>query len=174
MASFGLGKGCGTKLKGQQFGGQAGWEQAEGFQPTGFSGKATKPSPQLSKREDLKAGWQSPGFHLNSALKQLFIPEIHHPAAQRNIKCYWEQVLQFGGGEEFICSSTTAHPALWERVMLKKKLTAHLRQQKWRNISVEQTSPEYTPLLTDKDKATLMKLCYYCLFWSWFLFTWAK
>lgn len=85
---------------------------------------------------------------LNSALKQLFIPEIHHPAAQGNIKCYQEQVLQFGRGEEFICSSTTTHPVLWECVTLKKKLIAHLRQQKWRNISVEQTLPEYTlPLM---------------------------
>lgn len=111
---------------------------------------------------------------LNSALKQLFIPEIHHPAAQGNIKCYREQVLQFGGGEEFICSSTTTHPVLWECVTLKKKLIAHLRQQKRRNISVEQTSPEYELPLTDKDKASLLKLSYYWLFWNWFLFTWAK
>lgn len=110
----------------------------------------------------------------NNALMQLIIPEIHHPAAQRNIKCYWEQVLQSGGGEEFICSSTTTHPVLWECVTLKKKLTAHLRQQKWREISVKQTLPECVLSLTDKEKASLLKFSYYCLFWNWFLFAWAK
>lgn len=104
---------------------------------------------------------------LNSALKQFFIP-----AAQGNKKCYQEQVLQFGGEEEFICSSTTAHPVLGECVVLKKKLIAHLGQQKWRNISAEQTSPEYPLPLPDKEKASLLQLSCYCLFW--FLITLAK
>lgn len=166
------GKAYGKKLKGRQFGGQPGWEQALGFQATGYSGKATKLSPQLSKRGDLKAGWQSPGFHFKLCTEAAF----HRRNSSSS--CTKEHKTLLGAGAAvwrgFICSSTTAHPVLWECVTLKKKLTAHLRQQKWRNISVEQTSPGYTLPLTDKDKASLLKPLYYCLFWNWLLFTWAK
>lgn len=71
VANFGLGKAYGTKLKGQQFRGQPGWLS---LQPTGNSGKATKPSLQLSKRGDLKAGRQSLCFHLKLHTEAAFHP----------------------------------------------------------------------------------------------------
>lgn len=137
----------------------------------GYSGKAVEPLPRLSKRGDLKVGWQSPGFHF-----KLCTEAAIHP---RNSSCSCtrghENVTRSRCCSlELICSGTTAHPVLWQSAMLKRKLIAHHRRQRWRNTLVDQISTEYALPLTDKDKASFLKLSYYCLFWDWFLFTWVK
>lgn len=140
--------------------------------PQGYSGKATKPPPWLSKREDLKVGWQSPGFHFKLCTEAAIHPRNSSCSCSRGHK-------NFTGSRccslEVEKSSSAPVPLLTpscDRVpMLKKKLTAHLSWQKW-NILVQQISTEYALPLT--DKASFLKLSFYCLFRDWFLFTWVK